>query len=118
MRVIVLTVAVFVWSIGAAVAKDKPKLPSAEEGGSRAASQDLIGNLCPGILPNYTMKLVLIAALKDKDPSAWAKGYNSAMREMLELTAKPSDLATLCENALQLYGPKGSWVPNLLVERP
>lgn len=104
-------------SAGVALAKEKPKLPSAEEGGSRAASQDLIGNLCPGVLPNYTMKLVLIAALKDKNPSGWAKGYNSAMREMLELTAKPGDLATVCENALQLYGPNGSWVPNLLVER-
>lgn len=92
----------------------KVKLPKVEEGASRAAAQDILGNICPGIEPNYQMKLLLIATLKEKNPDAWAKGYESAAREMFSLMAKPEDRDTLCANALDLYGPQGSWVPGLL----
>lgn len=115
MRILAACCALFaVTSAGLAWAKDGPKLPSIEEGGKRAAVQDIVGNLCPGVQPDYTMRLVLVASLRDKDAGLWAKGYDSAARELLDILAKPEGRAAVCENALSLYGPAGSSVPKLL----
>ncbi len=91
-------------------------LPTASEGGARAAIQDVMGNSCPGVAPDYAMRAVLVAALKNKDPAGWASGYEKASREILSMLEEPVGRATVCDNALKLYGPSGTTVPKLLLK--
>lgn len=114
MRVIVLSVAVFVCGLGLAVAKDKPKMPTIEEGAVRGAIQDIVGNICPGVQPDYTMRLVLIMNFRDKDAKKWADAYERGARELLGMIASREARRTVCENALSMYGPEGGEVPRLL----
>lgn len=97
-----------------AFAAGKPKVPTIEEGATRAAIQDIVGNICPGVQPDYTMRLVLVMTFRDKDAGLWAKGYDRSARELLDILAQPEGRAAVCDNALSLYGPQGTSVPKLL----
>ena len=99
-----------------ASAKDRTKDLSIEEGATRAALQDIVGNICPGVQPDYAMRLVLVVSLRDKDAVRWASGYDKGAREVLDIVSKPEGRAAVCENALRLYGPNGEQVPHLLKE--
>lgn len=112
MRIVLMAMMAFVFS-GTAEAK---RLPAVEEGAARAAIQDVIGNACPGVAPDYAMKTVLILALKHKDAPAWAAGYEKAARELLGMLSDTVGRATVCDNALALYGPSGTAVPRLLLK--
>lgn len=90
------------------------KMPTVEEGANRAALQDQVGNLCPGVVPDYVMRAVLVSNLKSKDPHRWASAYGAATRELVGMLSDDAAIATVCTNALDLYGPKGTSVPRLL----
>ena len=102
--------------VSTAASAHAAKLPLVSEGAARAAIQDVIGNACPGVMPDYAMKAVLIIALKEKSAAAWAAGYEKAARELLEMLSDATGRATVCDNALSLYGPSGSAVPRLLLK--
>lgn len=92
----------------------EPKLPPVEEAASRAALQDHIGNVCPGVAPDYAMRVVLVGGFKSAAPERWAKAYLDSAREIVAMLTKPEDAEAICAQALSLYGPKGSYVPRLL----
>lgn len=89
-------------------------VPSVEEAASRAALQDVLGNICPGLELDASMKLTLILAFKERDPKQWALGYEAGSREVLSAVAKQAGLNMVCGKALSLYGPDGSVHQRLL----
>lgn len=90
------------------------KLPPVEEAAGRAALQDQIGNICPGVMPDYAMRAVLVGGFKAQAPDRWAAGYLEATQSIVAMLAKPADAKAICAAALDLYGPKGTYVPRLL----
>ena len=87
---------------------------SIDEAANRAALQDQVGNRCPGVEPDYVMRAVLVAGFKKQDPHKWAAAYGAATRELVGMLSDATAVATVCEAALDLYGPKGTSVPKLL----
>ena len=96
---------------GTSVATAEPKL-STEEAASRAAIQDQIGNRCPLVEPDYTMRLMLATQYKNSDPLKWGNAYAVTTKEMVDKFEVNGE--EVCRGAMDLYGPKGRGVPHLL----
>jgi hypothetical protein len=93
------------------VAMAEPKL-STEEAARRAAIQDQIGNRCPLVEPDYTMRLMLATQYKNGDPLKWGNAYAAATKEMVDKFE--ADGEEVCRGAMDLYGPKGRSIPHLV----
>ena len=82
------------------VAMAEPKL-STEEAARRAAIQDQIGNRCPLVEPDYTMRLMLATQYKNSDPLKWGNAYAAATKEMVDKFESVANLE-LVEDCCQM----------------